>query len=100
MNKAEKVVKELEKLGSSPEEVAKALKKRGLKGKLASRHSCPLARYVKSKVDAEVEVDGEDISFFEDVPHGRVTYSISLQSHLADFVQKFDEEEYDFLIEE
>lgn len=87
------VDKELESLGSTPEEVAETLRKAGVKGYRALDRDCPVARHLARLTDEPWSVG----RVYADCLGLRDDYAYILPDPVSVFTSKFDAGEYPYL---
>lgn len=99
--KAERIVKEIKKLGETPDEIAQALKRRGIKGYKGVFDSCPIANFVSKKVDVDnICVEGDILTFEERMDEYEFHVRIPNREPIRQFISNFDNGYYDFLEED
>lgn len=99
----ERLVALLEGLGDSPEKIAEALQKAGIKGKQMRCQECPLARYAQARGfdrplagHLSLAVDYEPV---QDIGYVRIRAWWDQGHPLQEFITRFDRGEFPALIE-
>lgn len=93
----EQVIKLLEGLGATPDEVALNLKKQGIRGYPASPNWCPIAQFLNRNSTGRffVTVDRSTIFIRDSLVH--ITDYVDTSVAINSFIQKFDEGRYPYL---
>ena len=102
------VMKTLQYLGETPNDVAKRLKEGGFRGIRLHTEECPIARYLRARLEEALEIDASvsvtdreiEVSLLA-ANYDRIGASISpIPKGVQDFVLAFDRGAYPELVEE
>lgn len=92
----ERVYEAIRKLGSSSEEIAESLERRGIRGRVMEERDCPLANYIRAELGIESQVENGSIQI-----DGTDTFmSTAVLPGAEDFIDDFDDKAYPDLIKE
>ena len=87
-------------LGETPDEIAKALQKLGIKGEPGNQHSCPLANYLKPKIEGDDMLPDitEEYTAIRGLPEGTNVAKMKNPNHIQLFILRFDAHQFPDLI--
>ena len=99
MSNSEKLVKDLEELGSNSEAVADSLKKEGITGRRGSTCACPVAKYLIKRGHKKGLLEVFFRSVHVRTLSGVGNYCCELPVACSAFISEFDDGKYTFLKE-
>lgn len=88
MRRSNQVLRLLNSLGNTKDEVAASLKERNITGYPGVGQSCPIAMFVKSAADTDYCSAGDEHIYFD------FGYSVETPEAIGEFIISFDEGKY------